>query len=183
MAPLTDADFKLLLLLVDGELAEQSARRAQAEALVAQHPEAREFVQGWTNAKGALRQAVLAPEADLSRLRGRVMAKLPAEPRPTVAPEPRNWLERLGLGKVSLAVGLAAAAAVALVVSIGAPHKQPSTVGAVAEDLPNCEEPCPEVIIEDTEVDDGGMMVRHGEHTGDATIIWHGAATNETGEG
>ena len=181
MRPLSDDEFELLLLWIDGELADEPARLAEAEALAVNHPDARAFVDGWREAKVALREAVLAPEVDLSRVRGRVMAKLPVEPRaPVPEPTPSRW-QRLGLGKVSLTVGVAAAAAVALLL-VWRPALQTETPGgAVAECVG---EDCPAVIIEDTEVDDGGMMVRHGERPGEATIIWHGAAAaGPTGEG
>lgn len=185
MRALTDQDYELLMLWVDGELAAEPARLAEAEALAASHPEARAFVDGWHVAKAALREAVLAPDADLSRVRGRVMAKLPVEPRTSVVEPQPSWWQRLGLGKVSLAVGVAAVAAVALLL-VWRPALQPETPGgAMAErDIDCASAACPTVIIEDTEVDDGGMMVRHGEQPGEATIIWHGAAAaGPTGEG
>lgn len=185
MRPLNDQDYELLLLWIDGELASEPARLAEAEALASSHPEAQAFVDGWRGAKLALREAVLAPEVDLTRVRGRVMTKLPAEARaPVVEPQP-SWWQRLGLGKVSLTVGIAAVAAVALVLAWRPALKPESATGAVAEhDIDCAGMPCPEVIIEDTEVDDGGLMVRHGDHPGEATIIWHGTqAAGSTGEG
>ena len=181
MPALTDADFELLMLLVDGELAGEPARRAEAEALVAAHPEAREFVEGWQAGKVALREAVLTQAADLTRIRGRVMPQLPAEPRAVVQAAEPGWWQRLGLGKLGLAAGVAAAAVLALAVAWQPAVQQDRPAGAVA-DCGDTE--CPTVIIEDTEVDEGGMMVRHGEQPGEATIIWHGApAAGGMGEG
>lgn len=186
---LTDAQFELLMLLVDGELANEPAQRAQADALVATHADARAFVADWTGAKLALREAVLEGpihaelQTDLSRIRGRVMTKLPAEPRRAIAEEHGIWafLRHLGLGKVSFALGAAMAAAVWLIATSGghlqlhAPSGSPVAEhnAAHGELLPGDGEPA--VIIEDVDTDDNSFMVKHGEHTGDATIIWHSA--------
>lgn len=190
---LNDADFELLLQFVDGELT--GTEQARAQTLVADHADARAFVQDWSTAKVALRQAVLeAPtEVDLSRIRGRVMTKLPAETRQAIAAttqEPNSFwkmLQKLGLGKVSFAVGAAAAAAVWLVATSTGPLLPNEDPGAVAQRhgtagllQPGAE---PEVIIEDT-LEEGSLMVQHGEHTGDATIIWHyKPVANGQGEG
>jgi anti-sigma factor RsiW len=191
--PLQDQHFELLMQYVDGELT--GAELSRAEALIASHVDAQAFVQDSTVAKLALREAVLeAPiQADLSRIRGRVMTKLPAEVRAPVAVEKPGiwaWLQHLGFGKVSFAVGAAVAAAVWLIAtSSTGPLQHRENAGALAErhlQLPPVLAPGaePEVIIEDTEFEDGGMMVQHGEHRGDATIIWHyRPVVNGKGEG
>lgn len=191
--PLSDADFELLLQFVDGELTGTEAVRAQS--LVASHADARAFVDDWSTAKLALREAVLeAPIAvDLSRIRGRVMTKLPAETRQAIDATSQEsnslWalLRKLGFGKVSFAVGAAVAAAIWLVAtSTGRllPDEDPGKVaqrhGTAGLPQPRAE---PEVIIEDT-LEEGSLMVQHGEHAGDATIIWHYKPTaNGQGEG
>ncbi len=190
---LTEAEIGTLLLLVDGELASDAVALAEAQALMARSTLAADFVQDWQHAKVALQQAVYeqAGAADLSRVRGRVMARI-VEPVATKEdPEKATgfwgWLGELGFGKVSFVVGAAAAAAVWLIVSAGPVQPHHDRVAPVAgtlsrpvEALPNGE---PSVIIEETE-SDGSVMVRHGEHSGDATIIWHyQPAQNGKGEG
>jgi hypothetical protein len=177
--PLTDAQFELLLLLVDGELANEPARRREAEALVAVHADARAFLADVSEAKSALREAVLAGpvHADLSRIRGAVMTKLPSEPRPAIVEEHGIWafLRHLGLGKVSFALGAAVAAAVWLIATSTGHRQLHAPTGAPVADRSVPDDLEPSVIIEDVETDDDIFMVKHGEHAGDATIIWHSA--------
>lgn len=183
-APLTDDQFELLLLFVDGELAHEPARRAEAEALVAVHADARAFVADWTQAKSALREAVLAGpvHADLSRIRGAVMTRLPSEPRRPIGHDRQGedhgiwaFLRRLGLGKVSFALGAAVAAAVWLIATSTGHLQLHAPTGAPVADRSVPDDGEPSVIIEEIETDDDSLMVKHGEHTGDATIIWHSA--------
>jgi len=114
---LNDADFELLLQFVDGELT--GTAQARAQNLVASHSDARAFVDDWAHAKLALRKAVLeVPIAvDLSRIRGRVMTKLPSEARQGIQTSQEGngflaFVQKLGFGKVSFAVGAAVAAAI-----------------------------------------------------------------------
>lgn len=192
---LSEAEFELLMLWVDGELDGDPPQLAAAQELARNSETARAIADDWRAAKGALRQQVLsAPsQVDFSMLRGRVMTKLPADPRPIAVPERGGlWslLAGLGFGKVSVALGVAAAIAAWLLLTPGKGLREPSdptetTPSAMAEigAPPHVgAEDEPAVILEEMELESGSITVHPGEHAGDATVIWHFQSTGE-GEG
>ncbi|MSP90215.1 MAG: hypothetical protein EXR79_00180 [Myxococcales bacterium] len=175
---LTDPEFELVMLHVDGELSDDSVRAAAAVALLEQSAVARAVAADWVSAKVALREAVLDPahEVDLSRVRGRVMTKLPADVRSAaVDPQPAAgfgaWLRSLGLGKVTLAVGAAVAVAAWLVATAAGPGTGPG--GAAPPAVAEVPGEAPAVIIEEIEIEGGSVVVDPGKGPGTSTIIWH----------
>lgn len=186
---LDDPQLALVLEYVDGELQADPTRRAAAEALLAASATARAIAEDWTAAKVTLRERLFdkplwfqdrpgQPAADLSHVRGRVMSKLPAEPRPAVVDAHATgvvaWLRNFGFGKVSLAVGLAAAAAIWLLATQSGLQSQRQEAAdgvhlaaAPAGDL------VPGVIIEEMDIESGTVLVSPEAAEGGATVIWH----------
>ena len=187
-----------LMAYVDGELSEAQIERGQLDNLLQATPAARNWVNDLRLAKQALHDDVMQPDmqADLSMIRGRVMRKLPAEPRASVAEKPKGlfptiaaWLADLGMGKTVIAAG-AMAAVLLLAISIGKVGNSGvnnSGVGAPVGDGPvmsnaagtgtlSVAEPAdgePEVIIEEMESDGGTVIFEGGSKAGEAVIIWH----------
>lgn len=154
---LQDSDFELLVLLADGELVAEPARRQAAESLLEHSMVARAVFADLAGAKMAVHawatDVALSPEnlaqkADLSMVRGRVMTRLPAAAAPLTAEVTTaqqdaerqaavraGWWELLrafGFGKASLALGAAALAAVVLVVRAGQQQDPAMTTGTPA---------------------------------------------------
>jgi len=197
---LSESQFELIILWVDGELASEPARLAEAEQLARSSPAAQAIADDWRAAKVALREAVASRETstDFSMLRGRVMTALPSGPRAITGPAaietapPRGfwaWLEQFGFGKVSFAVGVAAAVAAWLLLVPGGGLREPEepvlTEGGMAEmsTQPNLGSEAEQaVIIENLDLDSGSVTVNPGERSGDATVIWHFESAAE-GEG
>ena len=190
MSDLDDSDFELLVLFADGELTVEPERRAQAEALVAQSAVARAIVQDLQATKVAIRDALLGEQAvaqvaaDVSMVRGRVMTKLPAEPRraPLQAAEAAGWmgwLRQFGLTKVGFALGAAVAVAAWMIVAYRAPTPELPNVPALATEAELGDQP---VIIEEMEFDGESITVTPGDESGKPTVIWHFVAAKE-GEG
>ena len=201
MDTLSEAQFELMLLWVDGELAADPVRLAEAEALARTSEAARAIADDWRAAKGALREAVVNAEtnADFSMLRGRILTALPVEARldgaarPVVAAEPAQglwaWLAQFGFGKVSLAVGAATALAAWLLLVPGGGLREPEAPALTQEGIAEMAAPPhsgaqaePAVILEEMELESGSITVHPGEHSGDATVIWHFQSAGE-GEG
>ncbi len=191
---LDERQFELLVLLADGELAAGSPDLAAAQALLAQHAEAKQLYANLTYSRETLRESVLGEAAaaalkvDLSMLRGRVMTKLPAEPRPAPKPEAAapgwmDWLRAFGFGRASLAV---AALAVVVVWWAGsqtatAVKLSPEPAAMAREDatMPPGHEEEPAVIIEEMDVEDGSIAVNPGDKPGATTVIWHFSGKGE----
>lgn len=189
-----------LMAYVDDELSDGEVERGQIEALVASITAARDWVSDLRIAKQALHDHVMQPdmEADLSMIRGRVMRKLPAEPRAVVEEKPRGlfpaiwtWLADLGMGKTAMAAG-ALAAVLLLAISVGKLGSVSEVNGPVGDGPvmsnaggttnPRVEEPAdgePEVIIEEMESDGGTVIFAGGSKAGEAVIIWHIDPTDE----
>ena len=203
---LQDSDFELLVQLADGELSGEPQRRAAAELLLERSAAAQTVfadlqgakvaVQAWAT-DVALNPQNLALKADLSMVRGRVMARLPPA---TAAQAPRNtgelasedgqaalragWRELLrafGFGKASLALGAAALAAVVLLARASQPPVPAATGEAPAVASQQTIESIggapataePDVIIEELEVDSGSVAVTPGSQPSQPTVIWH----------
>ena len=181
-----------LMAFVDGELSELQRENAGIEALLETSTAARAWVNDLQTAKRALHDEVMQPnmEADLSMIRGRVMRKLPAEPRAPVEEAPKGlfpaitaWLADLGFGKTVMAAG-ALAAVLLVAIAVGKVGNQPAQApveGPVAHTLGGPTAPAttaasdgePEVIIEEMESDGGTVIFEGGEKPGEAVIIWH----------
>jgi anti-sigma factor RsiW len=173
---LDDATFAKVMLYVDGEL--DGTERQEVEALLQRDVVARAVADDWKLAKVALREAIEHQEvkADLSMVRGRVMTKLPADPRPAHVPEREQqglfaWLRGRGIGKVGLAAAAAVALAAWLILSTGGLGSKGAegAAGAMAQ-APG--EPAP-VVIEEMEIESGTIVVDPGEGQGGTTVIWH----------
>lgn len=193
---LTEAQEMLLMAYADGELAGDPAQLAEAEALLSAQDVARHAVHDLQVGATALRDYVmsdaLAAGVDVSRVRGRVMTRLPAETRAPVArAEPTlfdklfGWTRALGTGQLGLAGGVAMAAIMfAMVLS----HDQvtdvrdlhdgvdatvaPAAAPQVAKEA-SADDAEPEVIIEDMELDGGTVLIEGAEEPGEPMIIWH----------
>lgn len=181
-----------LMAFVDGELSEEQQRVGDIAGLLASSVAAKTWVNDLQVAKQALHDDVMQPnmEADLSMVRGRVMRKLPAEPRAAVQEAPTGffpaiaaWLSELGLGKTALAAGALAAV---LLLAIGVGQIGGPNAGGQVGDGPGMSnidsqanghaQPSdgePEVIIEDMESDGGTVIFEGGDKPGEAVIIWH----------
>ena len=191
MMTLQDADFELLMLHADGEL--PAERVAAATQLLAECAAARAIWQDLQTGRDLLRaiaeDAIATAQSkqarvDLSLLPGQILRKLPedAAPRPVATAEPESglvaWLRNLGIGKVGLAMGMAAAA-VALMVAKAGPVAEPPQPAAQAEmaAVPGSNVAAPDgnpsVIIEEMEIDSGTLMVNPPEVEGGSTVIWH----------
>ncbi|MBI5607927.1 MAG: hypothetical protein HY902_03505 [Deltaproteobacteria bacterium] len=191
---LDERQFELIVLLADGELAAGSPERTAAEALLAEQAEAKQLYDNLTYSRDLLREAVLGEQAaaelkvDLSMLRGRVMSKLPAEPRPVpipgkAAPSWLDWLRAFGFGRAGLAV---AALAVVVVWWAGSqptatPTLAPEPAAMARQDatMPPGHEEEPAVIIEEMDVEDGSIAVNPGDRPGATTVIWHFSGKGE----
>ncbi len=196
---LTEEQEMLLMAYADGELTGDSL--AQAEALVAVQATAKVAVHDLRLAALALRSHVLGDEqtvsADLSRVRGRVLTKIPAparaaaaEPRTTLLGRLFGWTRHFDAGQIGVAGGVAMAALLfavvltqgrtdatqALVDQAGANGALPTAAGhaetAVAKAVLRSERE-PSVIIEDMELDGGTVLIEGAEEPGETMIIWH----------
>lgn len=191
---LTEAQFELVALLADGELAGDAARRTQAQALLQQLPDAQSLYESLCEAKLALRDHLLGEAlarpvtADMSSVRGRIMSRLPAEPRPAVVHEPQHlslgqWLRAFGISRLGL--GAAAVVLAALVVlaartpaeNVGRPVS--ATIASEGAVAPTALADEPAVIIEEIDVDSGSVAVRPGTQPSQSTVIWHFQAEGE----
>lgn len=185
---LDDEQQMLLMAYADGELDDDASLRAQVEGWLAEMPALRGAVTGQRALRATLREAVFAErqltakqEDALSMTRGRVLTRLPAEPRPAVVEsEPAawsglfGWIASFGWGRVAFA-GAAVAAAVLLVVALRSPHQGqlPGEPNLSAQADPGEVEE-PEVIIEDMEIDSGTIVVDPSRRAADGpVIIWH----------
>ena len=196
---LTEEQEMLLMAYADGELTGDSL--AEAEALVAVQAVAQVAVHDLRLAALALQRHVLSDElevsADLSRIRGRVLTKIPAPAR-AIAAQPKTtlwgrlfgWTRHFDAGQIGVAGGVAMAALLfavvltqdrttatqALVDQASADGALP-TAGSRAETavakavLPAAREPS--VIIEDMELDGGTVLIEGAEEPGETMIIWH----------
>lgn len=187
-AGLTDLQFELILLLSDGELARDAVRRSQAEELIARLEVARTIYQSLLASKVALREHVLVElaerpvQADMSMLRGRIMTRLPAEPR-AASPAAEStghlldWLRALGFGRAVLGLAALALVLVGVRALVGAgPELQAPGPLALAQDgaaalTAALDEP--DVIIEEIDVDSGSVAVTPGQGPSQSTVIWH----------
>lgn len=188
---LTDRDFERLVLLADGELADQPAERALAEATLQRSAQARAVFADLQGSKFAVQMWATGAEdpaagVDLSMLRGRVMSRLPAAAPATPAPAaPPSWLDGLwlglrefGFGKASLALGGAALALLLVVARRDPPAADAADAAAahppaVASHLPSGEDEQPSVIIEELEVESGSVAVQPSSGGSQPTVIWH----------
>ncbi|MBM4342683.1 MAG: hypothetical protein FJ100_04840 [Deltaproteobacteria bacterium] len=184
LSELDDADLELVLLYVDGELANDPGRQRTAEGLLADNPAARAIADDVRATKAAVRELVVGEAAaarvtaDLSMVRGRVMTRIPPAPRPAPAPDkatgfdPIGWLRAFGFGKVSVAFGAAVVAAVWIGVALRPAAMDPRTANAaaVAEDAVLGDQP---VIIEEMEVDGESITVKPAAEPDRPTVIWH----------
>ena len=193
---LQDAEFELLMLHNDGELpvdragelATLLATSAAARAVLADLTVQRELVRAI--AVDALGQPAVQRQ-DLSLMPGRVLRKLPTESATPGLPQVQTgesglvaWVRGLGLGKVGFAVGAAAMAALALIVANGGVAGNGAEDGVSAPELgaemaavpgTNTAREAGEdgLIIEETEIDSGGLMVHPPHVQGGSTVIWH----------
>ena len=198
-------DFELLMLHADGEL--PAARLGDAQALLAESAAARAIWQDLQVGRELLREIAvnaIAPgqakwaRTDLTLLPGQIMRKLPDDEAlhpVTATPEGRGlvaWIQSLGLGKVGFAMGLAAAAVVFMVVKAGPVVEQPqgekqAEMAAVPGTNTQANSDDPSVIIEEMDIESGGVMVDPPHEQGGSTIIWHfqdnNAAQGAGGEG
>jgi len=191
---LDERQFELIVQLADSELAAGSTEHAAAQALLAESAEAKLLYDNLTYSRQVLRDSILGEQAagaldvDFSMLRGRVMSKLPAEPRPLqepakAAPGWLDWLRAFGFGRAGLA---AAALAVVAVWWAGsqagsAPKLPPEPAAMAREDatMPPGHEEEPAVIIEEMDVEDGSIAVNPGDRPGATTVIWHFSGKGE----
>lgn len=183
---LSDADFELLMLHADGELA--ADRRSDAHTLLAESAAARAIWQDLQLSREIVKLVaeggVKSARTDFSLVPGQIMRKLPDdEALHPVAEVPQDrgliaWIRGLGFGKVGLVMGCAAAA-VALMVARSGSLVQPPTPGAESEiaAVPGTNAPDrevePMVIIEETDIESGTLMVHPPAEPGDSTVIWH----------
>ncbi len=201
---LSDADFELLMLHADGEL--PADRAADAQKLLAESAAAasvwRDLHLGRDLLRGIAMEAIAPAQAklartDLSLLPGQVMRKLPDDEalHPVAAVPPGRglvaWIQGLGLGKVGFAMGVALAAVVFMVVKAGPVADQPAVqreaeIAAVPGTNVAAPVDDPSVIIEEMDIESGGVMVHPPREEGGSTIIWHfpdNAAQGAEGEG
>lgn len=189
----------LLMAYADGELDDDAELLARVRGWLAEQPALEGAVRGQRALSAALRDAAFEErklsaqvEDALSMTRGRVLTKLPAEPRPVMASEPEpaawsgllGWIAGFGWGRVAFGVG-AVAAAVLLVVALRSPHQQGGVGGGPelqARGDNQDQQGEPEVIIEEMEIDSGTIVVDPARRDGDGpVIIWHLDDTGESG--
>ena len=185
---LTESQWTTLMAWVDGELRDDAKATSEVEALIGRSAVARQIVDDLRGNAAALHAYVLetGTSADLSRVRGRVLTRLPAQPRtPAAADVNRGWMDRLGeaLGQPwAIASGLAVAAAVIAVLAVGGLHGEgdgtrgtatASLSGTDATGIAALADDEPAVIIEEMEIESGSIVVQGAEDAEDATIIWH----------
>jgi hypothetical protein len=183
---LQDADFELLMLHADGELA--ADQLAKAQQLLAESAAARAVWQDLQLGREMMRQIavsdVQSARVDLSLLPGQVMRKLPDDAAlhvVTATPPNRGliaWIQGLGLGKVGLTMGLATAAVAFMVARAGTLVETPTrNADAEIAAVPGTNLPAqdndPMVIIEEMEIESGTLMVHPPGERGGSTVIWH----------
>lgn len=194
---LTAAQFEQVMLLSDGELS--GVERQAALELVRNNPQARGLLDELQHAKAAFRSQVFeapAPAAAqqwidnvLNQTVARADGQIRTAAGSSTAPlglwaEVTAWL-RGGVGKLALATGAVAAAAVWLVVSAGPGAVAPESADPVAvQGLPAIAVASsqgdgslgavapPLGEIEELEVESGSVLVSPADDSG-ATVIWH----------
>ena len=197
---LADHELELVMLYVDGELTRDREQLAVAEQLavveqlLSANPIARSIADDLLATKAAVAEHIVGElaasqvQADLSMLRGRVMTKIPAAPRPvTVATTAVGWTwiawaRNLGFGKVSVAFGTAVALAAWIAIAMRPalpPLAAQANMAAIAEDAQIGDQ---QVIIEEMEIDGETISVKPGTDADRPTVIWH-FADAQPGEG
>lgn len=194
---LTAEQFEQVMLLSDGELS--GAERQAALELIRSNTQARGLLDELQAARAAFRSQVLeapAPAAAqqwIDNVLNQTVARADAQVRTaavnSAAPaglwtEMTAWL-RGGVGKLALATGAVAAAAVWLVVSAGPGTVTPDSAAPVAvQSLPAIAVASsqgdgsqgavapPLGEIEELEVESGSVLVSPADDSG-ATVIWH----------
>ena len=187
---IADLEAMELMAFADGELADDADATARVQALIASSADARNAVHDLRVARRALHEEVTRSESeeDMSMVRGRIMTRLPVQPRPAAEASPEaseSWLIRLRtllLGRPGLVLGLGLAALL-LALALGRVQDQAPVDGPLAPVGPMATVDEPAVIIEEMEIDSGTVLVDGGEEPGSVTIIWHYPDEEDEGAG